>query len=303
MSKEKEQTRSIKDITHAFKPELKELNIYNIKHLKIIPDKTKKTTKYLQIKASIDAIGVIEPPVVLQDSKRKEYFTLLDGHLRITALKDLGVHSVICLVSSDDESFTYNKHVNRLTSIQEHQMILQAIRRGLPEEKIAKALNMDVKSIIARRDLLKGICQEAADMLKDKMVTMGVLNILKRLKPYRQIEAATLMNDTQTYTTNYARMIYAATPKAQLAKPEQPKNVKGLTEEEMARMEGEMQNLQREYQIIEECYGDNVLKLTIAKGYLAALLENSNITKYLTAYHPEIFSEFQVIANMKNLDS
>lgn len=62
-----------------------------------------------------------------------------------------------------------------------------------------------------------------------------------------------------------------------------------------------MHNLQREYQIIEDSYGDNVLKLTIAKGYLGNLLENNNIQQYLDRKHPEILSEFRSITNMKNI--
>lgn len=115
--------------------------------------------------------------------------------MRIEALKELGETMVTCLVSTDDEAFTYNKHINRLSTVQEHKMIQRAIERGVPEAKIAAALNIDVRSIVARRDLLNGICVEAADLLKDKIVPMATFPFLKRMKPFRQIEAATLMND------------------------------------------------------------------------------------------------------------
>jgi hypothetical protein len=62
---------------------------------------------------------------------------LLDGHVRIEVLKDLGIEHVECLVSTDDEAFTYNKRISRLAPIQEHRMILKAIERGVSEEKIA----------------------------------------------------------------------------------------------------------------------------------------------------------------------
>ena len=80
----------------------------------------------------------------------------------------MGHTDVICLVSTDDEAFTYNKRVNRLAMIQEHRMILKAVERGVPEERIAKALNVDVQSIVRKRRLLEGICPEVADILKDK---------------------------------------------------------------------------------------------------------------------------------------
>ena len=49
------------------------------------------------------------------------------GHLRIEALKDAGASEVECLVSTDDEAFTYNRQVSRLAPIQEHKMIRKAV--------------------------------------------------------------------------------------------------------------------------------------------------------------------------------
>lgn len=64
-------------------------------------------------------------------------------------------------VESADEqvlykSFTYNKRVNRLATIHEHHMIVRALERGVPEEKLARELNVDVKVIRQRRHLLAG---------------------------------------------------------------------------------------------------------------------------------------------------
>jgi hypothetical protein len=36
-------------------------------------------------------------------------------------------------LARDDEAFTYNKRVNRLSIVQEHFMILRAIDRGCPK--------------------------------------------------------------------------------------------------------------------------------------------------------------------------
>ena len=37
---------------------------------------------------------------------------LLDGHIRLISLRDLGYTEVACLESTDDESFTYNNRIN-----------------------------------------------------------------------------------------------------------------------------------------------------------------------------------------------
>lgn len=181
-------------------------------------------------------------------------------------------------------------------------MILMAIKRGVSEEKIAQALDLDVNSIIRRKTLLDGICVEAVDLLKDKMVAGEVFYVLKRMISIRQIEAATLMNDAATYSVSYAKALLAATPKDQLVDPQKPKKIKGLNEEQMSRMENEMSTLQREYQLIEENYGADVLNLTLARGYLSSLLNNAKVVKYFAQNHPEILAQFQKITEMTSLN-
>lgn len=278
-----------------------DLNIDQLILIKMVTTATRKSPKYGQILASIREVGIIEPPVVSRDKQSRGKYMLLDGHLRVEALKELGETEVTCLVSTDDEAFTYNKHINRLSTVQEHRMIQKAIERGVPEAKIAAALNIDVRSIALRRDLLKGICPEAAELLKDKMVPIATFPILKRMKSFRQIEAATLMNDAGVYSKTYAKGILAATPREQLTDPEKPKKIKGLDEEQMARMEGEMASLQREYRLIEESYGRDVLTLTVTKGYLGSLLGNAKIVRYLAQHHGDILQEFQKIVDLTSL--
>ena len=98
-------------------------------------------------------------------------------------------------MSKDDEAFTYNKHVNRLSNVQEHKMIVKAIERGVTPERLAKALDFDVANIIRKKNLLDGICAEAAEILNDKIISGSVFTYLKKMKPQRQVEAAYLMTD------------------------------------------------------------------------------------------------------------
>ena len=286
----------------AFYDKITQLSINKIIPTKTIPDGMQANRKFNQILASIKEVGIIEPLVVTTNGKSRQQYILLDGHVRLEILKTLGICEVQCLISSDDESYTYNKYISRMAPIQEHEMIKKAVKRGVSEEKIAKALNMDVTTIIKRRNLLKGICQEAADLLKDKMVPAGTFSILRKMKSYRQIEAATFMNDAGLYSVPYAQAILGGTPADQLVDKENPKKITGLSDEQMTRMESEMANLQREYQLIEESYGSDVLNFTLAKGYLGSLLGNANVVRYLAKQHPEILSEFQKITEITSLE-
>jgi len=276
------------------------LPIVDIQPLRPVTAAVKRTPKYVQIATSIREIGIIEPPIIARDRSSRGKYLLLDGHLRLEALKDMGVVEVVCLVSTDDEAFTYNKRVSRLAIVQEHKMILKAIELGVPEERIARALNLDVKTLQHKKRLLTGICLEAAELLKDKHIAHGTFWVLKKMAPLRQIEAAELMVAMNKYTISYGKSLLAATPQSQLVDTGKPKAVKGLTDEQMALMERESGNLERQFKMAEQSYGADHLDLVLAKGYLGKVLGNPRVVRYLTQHHREILVEFQRIAELKS---
>jgi ParB-like chromosome segregation protein Spo0J len=283
-------------VTMAFEETALRIAIANIQPLKLVSDAVKKTRKYAQIASSIREVGIIEPPVVARDRSDPGKYLLLSGHLRIDVLKDMGKTDVVCLISTDDEAFTYNKRVNRIAPIQEHKMILKAVERLVPEERIAKALNVDVQSIRRKRHLLDGICAEVAEILKDKHIAIQTFTELKKMMPLRQIEAAELMIAMNKYTISYAKSLLAATPQSQLVESTKPKRVKGLSQAQIALMEQESVNLEREFKVAEKSYGTDHLDLVLAIGYLGKMIGNARAVRYLAQHHPEILAEFQKIA-------
>jgi RepB plasmid partitioning protein/ParB-like nuclease family protein len=284
----------------AFEDRAEKIAISDIIPLRLIPDRTKKSTNYAKIAASIREIGIVEPPVVARDRSHTGKYLLLDGHLRIEVLKGIGAMQVTCLIATDDEAFTYNKRVNRLATIQEHKMILKAIERGVPEERIARALNIDVKTLEDRKYLLHDICPEVAELLKDKHVPIETFRILKKMRPLRQIEAAELMVGMNTYTTSYAKSLFAATPQDQLVDSQKPKSLKGLSPDQISLIERESANLERQFKMVERSYGSDHLDLVLAKGFLAKLLRNAQIVRYLAQHHAGILAEFQKVADMES---
>ena len=95
------------------------------------------------------------------------------------------------------------------------------------------------------------------------------------MKPLRQIEVAELMIAANRLTVSYAKALLAATPKEQLAEPEKPKTISGVSAEAIARMEEEMDRLQRDNRLVENGYGTTILNLVVAKGYVGRLLANA----------------------------
>lgn len=290
-------------VAMAFEPDSVLIRLADILPVKQLSATIKKSRKYQQILASIQEVGIIEPPVVARQEGRQGKFLLLDGHLRIEVLKELEVDEVTCLIATDDEAFTYNKRVNRLATIQEHKMILKAIERGVPEDRIAKALDVNIPSIRRKRRLLDGICPEAAELFKDKHCPLNTFQSLKKMKPMRQVEVAELMIAMNNFSITYSKALLVATPQDQLVESGKPKSFKGISPEQIARMEKEMASLQREMKLIEESYGPDHLNLVLARGYLVSLLNNSKVVQYLTQNHSEILGEFQRISEAASMGS
>lgn len=286
----------------AFQRKSVTLQIDNIIPLKSLRQGVRESRKYAQIMSSIKAIGLVEAPVVIPDPQHEGRYFLLDGHVRIEAIKQLGIATVECLVANDDETYTYNKRVNRLPPVQEHRMIVRSIERGVTEAVIADALGLEVQSIRARFRLLDGICDEAADMLKETNCSMKVFDMLRRMSTMRQIEAADLMIGQNNYTLIFARALLAATPNDQLAaqsKKARKPEMSGPTSQQIARMERELATLQTRVKSVEDSYGIDNLHLTFAQGYLVKLLGNARIVRWLSNHRPEFFAEFQRITNIE----
>ena len=258
--------------------------------------------KYAQIKSSIQEIGLIEPLSVGPADPTTGQHVLLDGHIRLMALQELNFSELPCLVATDDETYTYNSRINRVSSIQEHFMIKRAIKRGVAPERLAKALNVDARTIVRKATLLEGICPEAADLLKDLNFGVNISTVLRKMKPTRQVECVELMVLANTVTVAYAEALLVATPETMLLDGKKTAKLTGLTADQMARMEREMTNLQGQYKAVEQTYGQDVLNLVLAKGYLTKLLENKSVARFLRQRQPEVLVEFEAIVQTVSLD-
>lgn len=265
------------------------------------PEGLLTSRKFKQISTSIASIGLIEPLSVGKPDRAGQY-VLLDGHTRLIALKQLGFDTAPCLVATDDESYTYNNRINRLSSIQEHVMIRRAVDRGVTPERLAKDLDVDVSHILKKLNLLDGICPEAAELLRDLTFSPNLGAVLRKMKPTRQVECVELMVSTNNITVSYAQALVAATPSNLLVGETKPRKIAGVNADQMAKMEREMGNLHEQFKLAEQSYGQDILNLVLAKGYLAKLMANEAVLRHLTKKHPDVLNEFDSIVRMVTLD-
>ena len=269
---------------------------------KKIMDGTMSTRKYKQVVSSIHEIGLIEPLSVIQPDTKKSEFLLLDGHLRVLALKELGMETAPCLMAKDDETFSYNHRINRLSTVQEHYMLRRAIDRGVSRERLARAFNVNLSSINRRINLLEGICPEAIDLLQDKQFTPDVTRILRNMKAARQVEAVELMVASNTITVAHAEALLKATPPEQRADLKPVERDKTSPIEQIVKLEKEMSQVQTQYKDAEQNYGSDLLNLVVAKGYLTKLLANEAVKSYIQRHEPEILEQFELVVNTVSME-
>ena len=266
------------------------------------PDGLMSSRKFKQIISSIDAVGLIEPLTIAKADRTSGMHLLLDGHIRMFALQELGFTDAPCLIAKDDESYTYNNRINRLSTIQEHFMIRRAVERGVSPERLAKALSVDISHITKKINLLEGICPEAVELFKDRQFSVELGRVIRKMKPTRQVECVELMVSANNTTVAYAQALLAATPSNMLVDEVKPKKMPGVSADQMAKMEREMGSLQEQFKLAEQSYGQDILNLVLAKGYLAKLMANEAILRHLTKKHPDVLNEFDNIVRMVTLD-
>lgn len=114
------------------------------------------------------------------------------------------------------------------------------------------------------------------------MIVPQAIKELKKVSGVRQIEMAELMVSTNNYTRAYAEALVFGTPKNQMAEPEKPK-ARRWRREEIAKLEHEMESLERDFKAVEQSYGENMLQFTLIRGYVKKLLENGKVVRFLSS--------------------
>ena len=256
---------------------------------------------YNSILTSLREVGLVQPLIVCPIKGDTGRYKILDGHLRLYALRELGESEVLCVVSKDDERYTFDAQVNHINSIQRHKMIRQAVNNGVKPERIALALDIDVKKVLSEVKLLDGIHPDAVELLKDKPIYSKAIKVLRRVNPLRQLEMAESMCAVNNFTLAYAMALLAATRTQHIIGGRKPKEVSEVCAESLARMEQEMESLRVDFEQLEQSYSDNVYSFVVIQGYIKRLLANDAIKRFLDKNHADMLPELIQIADMDSL--
>ncbi len=152
--------------------------------------------------------------------------------------------------------------------------------------------------------MLDGICPDAVDLLKDTSCPLVVFELIRQMAPIRQVEAAELMIGPEQLLDDVRQSAIGGNsrkPTCRSAEDGNRADASAVTSEQMARMERELASLQSQVKSVEDSYGIDNLHLTVAKGYVAKLLANARIVRWLTQSRPEYLAEFQAIAEIESI--
>lgn len=268
---------------------------------RVMPATIKNGVKYKQVRSSIEAIGLVEPLAVIPHTAHQGAFQILDGHIRLMAMAELGLADALCLVSTDDEGYTYNRRVNRLSVVQEHRMIVRAYEGGASVQRLAAALDVSESSIRERFKMLDGICDEAIRLLADKPAGRTMFGVLRKMNAFRQIDVARTMIGLENYSVKLADAMLQTTPADQLAVDTRAKVQRPGATESVQRLQRELAAVQADTKILEENYADSNLQLAIIKAHIKALLENAKVVRWLAKFHHDYLQQLQFVAEINKL--
>lgn len=277
------------------------LDVEKLEASKELIDNVKKSHKYHQILSSIDEIGIIEPIVVFYD-KLQEKTKILDGHLRVEALRELHIEKAPCIISSINDAYTPNKQVNHINVVEEHRMIIKALSK-VSAEKLSAALGISVESVKDKANALNGIDPSVISRLSDKQVPRATFDVLRKMKPIRQIEATGTMINFDNFSKNFAMSILNSTPPSLLINRNKNGAYNRDIRKTILRLEQEMATTTEETDRIKSEYSSNMLRFVIIQSYIVKLLNNSKVLHWLLENESDYLNELRRIAKMNSMEN
>jgi len=283
----------------AFEHQLVSIPLAHIVPQTEVSRETKTSAAYRQITASIKEIGLIEPLAVFPRSPTE--YLLLDGNLRFEVLRESGATEAKCILSTDDEAYTYNRRINAIPPIAQHLMLLQALRNGLTEERIARSLNVDIAVIRAKRDMLNGICAEAVEMLRDHKLNAKIFSVMRKMKPLRQVEVAEHMIANSAFSYTFISALLYGTKSDCLIDAPKHREAKPGMDAATIRFSKESDSLLTDLKGLEDSFGRDALTLTVCQKYVEGLLKNPKVVRYMEKKHRESLGALQLWLEKRQL--
>lgn len=257
--------------------------------LKPLSERKISRREYERIKASIEAVGLIEPLIV---SPENGSFLILDGVQRYRILLDLGVEEVPCILRQEKETFTCNRMVNHISPIQESRMIEKSLEE-LDEQTIASALGLSTIVHRLSKTLISQLHQAVAETLDAGSITRACAREFTYAKPERQLDILTMMKAHNDFSIAFARALILKTPpKLRARKRRNSSNPWNRAERKKNELLKKLQDAEQKHDFYSRLYRQysvDLLKLVI---YARSLVTNPSVREYVDEHHPGIVARF-----------
>lgn len=261
--------------------------------VKLTPVRKRTVSKknHAKLIANIKAVGLIDPICVCREGNE---FFILDGYLRYTALVELGVEAVPCLVLPSRDLYTPNRQVNHLSSKEEVRMLRKALET-LDEETIAQAFG--VESIRTRLNTAwyGELHPDVLAAMKKEELLRETAKELTYVLPKRQAEILALMRETKDCSMAFAKAQVLATPPQMRSKKRRrtnPWTTAQKTRRDLAKKLAEVEKHYDFYSGLYRQYVGDLLKLAI---YVRQIVTRPDLRDYLEEHHAEALKFFDSV--------
>lgn len=260
--------------------------------VKLTPLRKRTISKknYAKLLANIKAVGLIEPLCVCQEDD--QYF-ILDGYLRYTALLELGIETVPCLVLASRDLYTPNRQVNHLSSKEEVRMLRKALEK-LDESTIARAFGVESLKTRLNTALYRDLHPLVVAELEKGTLLQSVAKEIAYVVPKRQLEILKLMQEGGDWSLAFAKaQVLATQPHLRSKKRRNSPWQRGQnTKRDLVKKLAEVEKHYDFYSALYRQYVGDLLKLAI---YIRQIVSRPELHNYMAEHHAEDLMFFESV--------
>ena len=267
------------------------INAEDVPIVSLKPLSERKITQreHERIRASIEAVGLIEPLIIFQEG---ESFLILDGVQRYHILVEMGVETVPCIIRREKETFTCNRMVNHISPVQQSRMIEKSLGE-LDEKTIASALGLTSIAHRLSKALISQLHPDVVKALDAENITKACAREFTFIKQERQLEILTVMKANNDFSIAFARTLILKTPpKQRVKKRRNASSPWNRAERKKNQLLTKLQDAEQKHDFYSRLYRQysvDLLKLVI---YARSLVTNPVVRKHLDEHHPAIVAQF-----------
>lgn len=261
---------------------------------KLVPLHERQAGKkgYNKIRASIKALGLIEPLCVYQEG---EHYVILDGFLRYQACRELGITTVPCLILPTKEAYTCNRMVNHLSPLQESRMITQSLGT-LDEDTIASALGTVSIRHRLKEGLVKKLHPNVVKAFDRKQLSVRLCaDEFTHVKPGHQAIILKEMEEAGDYSTAYARTLILRTPEEMRIYEGRRNTPWNRDTRQRKALTNKLEEAEQRHEFYTGLYRQYVADLLKLSIYVRRLITNKKILGFMKGKEPHLLERFQEI--------